>query len=324
MFFFKKKNKSERKTKRKRRGRKKGMSNNDIQEYCPYCTRLECPDGVRCQKIHFTRVFRPWTDPGLGDCPFLDTCHHPGCKYVHYEKEENEEEGNEKEEEEIKALATHPSAGHGGEWLRCDLRRLDLEVLGKFSVILADPPWAINMRLAYGTLTDTVLRALDLGRLSDDGLLFLWVTGRAADAGRECLAAWGYRLVEEIVWVKIDQLQRVAAAGHTGHWFNHSKEHCLVGAKGALRGLQRFSDCNVIVAQPRESSRKPDELYGIIERAVPEGRKLELFGRAHNLRAGWVTLGDQLPPSTIQEGGVIDANIKRTYGGSLSAVPGVL
>lgn len=302
--------------KEKKRDRKR-MSKDGVKEYCPYCTRLECPDGDRCRKIHFTQVFCPWTDASLGDCPFLDTCHHPGCKYVHYEEEVKN--GDKKDRMVTARLPT----GYEGEWLRCDLRRLDLGVLGKFSVILADPPWAINMRLTYGTLTDAELRALDLGRLSDDGLFFLWVTGRAADAGRECLAAWGYRLVEEIIWVKIDQLQRVAAAGHTGHWFNHSKEHCLVGAKGSLRGIRRFSDCNVIVAQPRESSRKPDELYGIMERAVPGGRKLELFGRAHNLRAGWVTLGDQLPPSSVQEGGTIDANIKRVYNGIPSAVPGV-
>lgn len=300
------------------------MHKSVIKEYCPHCTRLDCPDGKRCQKIHFTRVFHPWTDPKLGDCPFLDTCHHPKCKYVHYKEEEEDDDDSNDDNGDNDINTTLPSTEHaGGEWLRCDIQKLDLGILGKFSVILADPPWAINMRLTYGTLTDAELKALDLGRLSDEGLFFLWVTGRAIDAGRECLAAWGYRLVEEIIWVKTDQLQRVAAAGHTGHWFNHSKEHCLVGAKGALRDVRRFLDCDVIVSKPRESSRKPDELYGIIERAVPRGRRLELFGREHNLRAGWVTLGDQLPPSSIQEGGDISTNIARAYNNIFFSVPGV-
>lgn len=300
-------------------------SNSTIREYCPYCTRLECPDGERCPKLHFVRIFRPWTDPSLGDCPFLDTCHHPSCKYVHYAAEETvtaDACGAPTDPEVLLSQCVHP--GYKGEWLCCDLRRLDFGVLGKFSVVLADPPWAINMRLAYGTLSDADLLGLDVGRLSDNGLLFLWVTGRAVDVGRECLAAWGYKLMEEIVWVKVDQLQRVASAGRTGHWFNHSKEHCLVGAKGALQGIRRFVDCNVIVSQPRESSMKPDELYGIIERAVPEGRKAELFGRAHNLRSGWVTLGDQLPPSFVQERGAIYEEVQKRYNGDLRLVPGVL
>jgi mRNA (2'-O-methyladenosine-N6-)-methyltransferase len=31
------------------------------------------------------------------------------------------------------------------QWLNCDLRRFDYSVLGKFHVILADPPWDIHM-----------------------------------------------------------------------------------------------------------------------------------------------------------------------------------
>lgn len=31
------------------------------------------------------------------------------------------------------------------QWINCDLRRLDYSVLGKFHVIMADPPWDIHM-----------------------------------------------------------------------------------------------------------------------------------------------------------------------------------
>ena len=33
------------------------------------------------------------------------------------------------------------------QWIQCDLRKLDMSVLGKFAVIMADPPWDIS----YGT-----------------------------------------------------------------------------------------------------------------------------------------------------------------------------
>lgn len=33
------------------------------------------------------------------------------------------------------------------------------------------------------------------------------------ELGRECLEIWGYKIMEEIVWVKINQLQRIIRTG---------------------------------------------------------------------------------------------------------------
>ena len=46
------------------------------------------------------------------------------------------------------------------QWIQCDLRTLDLSVLGKFSVVMADPPWDIHMELPYGTMADDEMRKL--------------------------------------------------------------------------------------------------------------------------------------------------------------------
>ena len=54
------------------------------------------------------------------------------------------------------------------------------------------------------------------------------------ELGRECLTLWGYERVDELIWVKTNQLQRLIRTGRTGHWLNHGKEHCLVGVKGNL------------------------------------------------------------------------------------------
>lgn len=103
--------------------------------------------------------------------------------------------------------------------------------------------------------------------MQDEGLLFLWVTGRSMELARECMDVstyftqiWGYKRVEEILWIKINQLQRLVRTGRTGHWINHSKEHCLVGIKGNPN-LNRNIDCDVILSEVRETSRKPDEIY---------------------------------------------------------------
>lgn len=34
------------------------------------------------------------------------------------------------------------------------MRTFDFTVLGKFSVVMADPPWDIHMNLPYGTMKD--------------------------------------------------------------------------------------------------------------------------------------------------------------------------
>ncbi|XP_043280125.1 N6-adenosine-methyltransferase subunit METTL3 [Venturia canescens] len=196
------------------------------------------------------------------------------------------------------------------QWIQCDLRYLDMTVLGKFAVIMADPPWDIHMELPYGTMSDDEMRQLGIPALQDEGLLFLWVTGRAMELGRECLQLWGYDRVDEIIWVKTNQLQRIIRTGRTGHWLNHGKEHCLVGMKGNPR-VNRGLDSDVIVAEVRATSHKPDEIYGIIERMSPSTRKIELFGRPHNVQPNWITLGNQVDGVHLIDPQLIKAFRKR-------------
>jgi mRNA m6A methyltransferase catalytic subunit len=51
------------------------------------------------------------------------------------------------------------------QWIQCDLRSLDLSVLGKFAVLMADPPWDIHMELPYGTMSDDEMRRLPIPSL---------------------------------------------------------------------------------------------------------------------------------------------------------------
>jgi hypothetical protein len=51
----------------------------------------------------------------------------------------------------------------------------------------------------------------------------------------------------------------------------------------------------IIAEEPKQgSTRKPDELYSIIEHFCLGRRRLELFGEDHNIRPGWVTIGDKI------------------------------
>lgn len=163
------------------------------------------------------------------------------------------------------------------------------------------------MELPYGTMADDEMKRLDIPSLQDDGYIFLWVTGRAMELGRECLKEWNYERCDELIWVKTNQLQRIIRTGRTGHWLNHGKEHCLVGVKGKPdpKLFNIGIDCDVIVAEVRATSHKPDEIYGLIERLSPGTRKVELFGRPHNLQPNWITLGNQLDGVRLLEPDIV-------------------
>ncbi|XP_005104194.1 N6-adenosine-methyltransferase catalytic subunit [Aplysia californica] len=290
-----------------------------LQEFCQYGTREECqrtgPEGVNCKRLHFKKIIKKHTDESLGDCSFLNTCFHMDtCKYVHYEIDYPEQRfpSTDLMKKEA-ALGKMPSEiGDDGsvqmfppQWIQCDLRYFDMSTLGKCAVVMADPPWDIHMELPYGTMEDNEMRRLDIPGLQDEGFIFLWVTGRAMELGRECLELWGYKRVDEIIWVKTNQLQRIIRTGRTGHWINHGKEHCLVGVKGNPKGVNKGMDCDVIVAEVRATSHKPDEIYGIIERLSPGTRKVELFGRPHNVQPNWITLGNQVEGVRLKDPDIV-------------------
>ena len=57
----------------------------------------------------------------------------------------------------------------------------------------------LGKRPVYGTMSDDEMRRMDVQVLQDDGVIFLWVTGRAMELGRECLDIWGYKFVQELL-----------------------------------------------------------------------------------------------------------------------------
>nr|ABR17536.1 unknown [Picea sitchensis] len=292
-----------------------------LKEYCKALTKEDCRrqrcSYIACEKVHFRRIIATHTDVSLGDCSFLDTCRHmKTCKYVHYELDSSPDvhtPGMVGLPPPKPLRAEYCSEVELGEpqWINCDIRNFRMDILGQFGVIMADPPWDIHMELPYGTMADDEMRNLNVPTLQTDGLIFLWVTGRAMELGRECLELWGYRRIEELIWVKTNQLQRIIRTGRTGHWLNHSKEHCLVGIKGDPE-VNRNIDTDVLVSEVRETSRKPDEMYPMLERISPRTRKLELFARMHNTHAGWMSLGNQLNGVRLVDEG-LRARFKAAY-----------
>ncbi|KAK9828073.1 hypothetical protein WJX81_008698 [Elliptochloris bilobata] len=204
-------------------------------------------------------------------------------------------------------------------YLKADLRTLKLsaETLGtRFDVALVDPPWEEYARRAPGLAQmDTwgwaEIQALELENVMDTpSFIFLWCgSAEGLDAGRHCLRKWGFRRCEDICWIKTNvSAERKGALRPDAHSvLQHTKEHCLMGIRGTVRRahdghiIHSNVDTDVIVSEepPAGSTRKPEEIYGIIERFSQGRRRLELFGEDHNIRPGWFTIGRDLSGSNF-------------------------
>jgi mRNA (2'-O-methyladenosine-N6-)-methyltransferase len=150
----------------------KSQDGGGVKEFCSYSTKGECMKVHRsrepCAKLHFVKILQPHTDESLGDCSFLNTCFHmDSCKYIHYEVDKVDIDRKMKKSSTSTTTPGNRAVGMlestklvPPQWIQCDMRNLKFEVLGKFSVIMADPPWDIHMELPYGTMSDDEMRQL--------------------------------------------------------------------------------------------------------------------------------------------------------------------
>jgi N6-adenosine-specific RNA methylase IME4 len=173
----------------------------------------------------------------------------------------------------------------------------------KFRTILADPPWQFQNRTGkmapehkrlsrYATMKLPEIKALPVGQVAaDTAHLYLWVPNALLPEGIEVLAAWGFAYKSNIIWHKIRKDGGSDGRG-VGFYFRNVTEIVLFGVRGKnARTLPPGRrQVNLVGTRKREHSRKPDELYPIIESCSP-GPRLELFARGP--RKGWQVFGDQ-------------------------------
>ncbi|HEX7079850.1 MAG TPA: MT-A70 family methyltransferase [Gammaproteobacteria bacterium] len=172
-----------------------------------------------------------------------------------------------------------------------------------FGTVLADPPWRFvnrtgkmapeHRRLSrYGTMTPDEIAALPVSRIAaSTAHLYLWVPNALLPDGLRVLQAWGFQYKSNIVWHKLRKDGGSDGRG-VGFYFRNVTELVLFGVRGKnarTLGPGR-RQVNYIGARKREHSRKPDELYEIIE-ACSFTPRIELFARG--TRPGWTAWGNQ-------------------------------
>ncbi len=176
------------------------------------------------------------------------------------------------------------------------------EVKGKFKTILADPPWRFmnntgkvapeHKRLSrYPTLSLQEILDIPLNSIADDQChLYLWIPNALLAEGLETMKKWGFTYKTNIIWYKIRKDGGPDGRG-VGFYFRNVTELVLFGIKGKVRTLKPGrTQVNIISSRKREHSRKPDEIYDIIESCSP-GPYLELFARGK--RENWFVWGNQ-------------------------------
>lgn len=114
---------------------------------CSSTTRDLCPDSSTCTNVHFVRALRPHTEVSLGDCSYLNTCHRGECRYVHWVLEDPLDAPPLKAPPRVEAHEAGRDEPLPPQWINADLRSLDISVLGKYDVVVADPPWAIHQEV---------------------------------------------------------------------------------------------------------------------------------------------------------------------------------
>lgn len=176
-------------------------------------------------------------------------------------------------------------------------------VRGIYGTILADPPWRFTNRTGkmapehrrlsrYSTLKMHDIKEISVSDVAEQNShLYLWVPNALLPQGLEVMKCWGFQYKTNLIWHKVRKDGGPDGRG-VGFYFRNTTEMVLFGIKGKLRTLAPGrSQVNIIRTRKREHSRKPDELYDIIEDCSP-GPYLELFARG--TRKNWDQWGNEV------------------------------
>ena len=110
------------------------------------------------------------------------------------------------------------------------------------------------------------------------------------------MKAWGFEYKTNIVWLKVRKDGGPDGRG-VGFYYRNVTELVLFGTRGHLRTAQAgHRMANFIATMKERHSKKPDELYDMIELCSP-APFLELFAR--NQRKAGCSGGDEIPPGDL-------------------------
>lgn len=174
----------------------------------------------------------------------------------------------------------------------------------KYQIILADPPWSYrNMgniqataNAQYPTMENKSICELNVDKIADENsILFLWATFPKIQEALNVIKAWGFEYkTVGFVWIKKNK-----NGGNffgVGWYTKSNAEVCLIGTKGKPP-KQSNSISQIIEAERKEHSKKPDIVREKIVEFVGDLPRIELFAR--DKKQGWDVWGDEVESDII-------------------------
>jgi N6-adenosine-specific RNA methylase IME4 len=169
-----------------------------------------------------------------------------------------------------------------------------LPVHGRYSLILADPPWRYDfsnnsgraVEMQYPTMSLESICELPVPSIcADDCVLFLWGTAPKLREALQTMEAWGFTYKTHAIWHK-------SGLG-MGYYFRVDHELLLIGTRGEPRAPEPSARItSVIEASKTRHSEKPEVFREILESLYPTASRVELFCRKP--RDGWDVWGNQV------------------------------
>ena len=200
------------------------------------------------------------------------------------------------------------------------------KVSGQYTTLLADPPWKFQNRtgkvapehrrlLRYPTMEMKEIMDLPVAQFAAaQSHLYLWVPNALLMEGLQVMQAWGFTYKTNLVWYKIRKDGGPDGRG-VGFYFRNVTELILFGVRGSLRTLPPGRrQVNLFSSRKREPSRKPDEIYDLIEECSP-GPYLELFARFR--RPGWYQWGNE----DVEENSLCDVAKRQAHAAEQRRLP---
>jgi site-specific DNA-methyltransferase (adenine-specific) len=149
-----------------------------------------------------------------------------------------------------------------------------------------------NGRSPYDVMNDQDIFNLPVASIAArDCVLFLWATYPKLETALQTVAAWGFKYkTVAFTWVKLNP-SGVGFHFGLGYWTRGNSEIVLLATRGHPK---RVDNCvpNLVIAERRDHSRKPDEVRQRIVRLVGDLPRIELFARARV--PGWDVWGNEV------------------------------
>ncbi len=169
----------------------------------------------------------------------------------------------------------------------------------EYSVLLMDPAWDLGtstqkptrgLTLGYKPISDADFEAMRIDKVIKNGVVGVWVVNSKIELCLRWMRSNDVRPIEYVAWIKRTRGGKMKH--HTGSLLRRNKELLILGLRGKMdEGLCRQRCGDVLNGEVRESHRKPDAVYEMLEAMVPKAKRVEVFARRWNCRDNWDSIG---------------------------------